>query len=53
MLENDLIKEVVVHSIKENGNNFLRAIIFPDREVVDQDEELRGKALDSPEVEPE
>ena len=50
LLENDLIKEVVVHSIKENGNNFLRAIIFPDREVVDQDEELRGKALDSPEV---
>ncbi|NLB09283.1 MAG: long-chain fatty acid--CoA ligase [Clostridiales bacterium] len=50
LLENPLIKEVVVHAIEEEGHMLLRAIIFPDREQIDQIEELKGKELDSPEV---
>lgn len=50
LLENPLIKEVVVHAIEEDGHMLLRAIIFPDREQIDQIEELKGKELDSPEV---
>lgn len=50
LMENPLIKEVVVHAIKENDNMLLRAIIFPDQDQIDQIEELKGKELDSPEV---
>ena len=50
LMQHDLIKEVIVHEVEENDNMLLSAIIFPDQDVMDNDEELKDKELDSPEV---
>ncbi|HHU08248.1 MAG TPA: long-chain fatty acid--CoA ligase [Clostridiaceae bacterium] len=50
LMQHDLIKEVIVHEVEENDNMLLSAIIFPDQDVMDNDEELKDKELDSTEV---
>lgn len=48
--QHDLVKEVIVHAVEENDNMLLSAVIFPDQEFIDNDDQLKGKELDSPEV---
>ncbi len=50
LLKHDLISEVVVHEIEENDNMLLRAVIYPSREAIDLDDELKGLELDSPQI---
>ncbi|NLB09731.1 MAG: long-chain fatty acid--CoA ligase, partial [Clostridiaceae bacterium] len=50
LMQHDLVKEVIVHEVEENDNMLLSAIIFPDQDVMNNDDELKGKEPDSPEV---